>query len=305
MIRLAPTAHEIAKKFHIDMDDLLSDRYFNFYKNGINGFGFLSDVVSNSIVKKPIMYILERAKRIIFKTESKHIARREHYWATHAHTVSLVSEREAKKLQLLTNAHVYAIPMSLPTPEKTWTARSIVKSAKGIFVGSTEVPGNLISLISLEETLQSTAPSSRLDHIQIIGKATEQSKRHFSSKKIKFTGYIDDLSEAFLSSDFYCGHISGGTGINTKIVEAMSYGIPIYCTKDAIKGIEGAPGIYVGKDNDLETFIATIENYSSHEKCLARRIYFEEHFSKSSINEKWQKVFNSHDYICKQEHPSS
>ncbi len=64
------------------------------------------------------------------------------------------------------------------------------------------------------------------------------------------------MEEFFLKSDIFFVPIRTGGGINIKILEALSYGIPIVSTEFAVRGYEGLE--FLEPTNDAGEFVSRI-----------------------------------------------
>lgn len=103
--------------------------------------------------------------------------------------------------------------------------------------------------------------------ITFVGKIT----KHITSTypNIVKINFIEDLNELYLNTDIIICPLLNGTGMKIKVIEAMSYGLPIVCTP---RGVDGLPdktmnGCFV--TNDPSLFASAInklaENYDFYE----------------------------------------
>ncbi|SBW05887.1 glycosyltransferase family 4 protein [uncultured Dysgonomonas sp.] len=70
----------------------------------------------------------------------------------------------------------------------------------------------------------------------VIGRITEYIKEGYPNvTKIRF---IEDLGSAYADSKISICPMLGGSGIKLKVIEAMSFGLPVVCT---LRGIDGLP----------------------------------------------------------------
>lgn len=70
----------------------------------------------------------------------------------------------------------------------------------------------------------------------IIGDWSKSSIEKHTNKKIKFLGYVDDIDRFFENSIFICP-IQIGSGIRTKVLQAMAKQIPIVTTSIGCEGL--------------------------------------------------------------------
>lgn len=70
--------------------------------------------------------------------------------------------------------------------------------------------------------------------ITAIGKITKHINDYENVSKI---GFINDLDEAYASSKIAICPMLTGTGLKIKVVEALSFGLPIVCNERGVDGI--------------------------------------------------------------------
>ena len=70
----------------------------------------------------------------------------------------------------------------------------------------------------------------------VVGKGMENFKGKYSSRKISFNGYVDDLSELYRNAAAVVLPIISGSGMKTKTCEAMMHGKIIFGTSESFEG---------------------------------------------------------------------
>ncbi|MEC0264322.1 glycosyltransferase family 4 protein [Paenibacillus anseongense] len=73
-------------------------------------------------------------------------------------------------------------------------------------------------------------------NITIAGKVVEHIDKNYSN--ITKLGYVENLDELYSRTKISMCPLLNGTGMKVKVIEAMSYGIPIVCTS---RGVDGFP----------------------------------------------------------------
>lgn len=76
----------------------------------------------------------------------------------------------------------------------------------------------------------------------IIGLCPEQLIDQYASESIRFCGRVEDLTEYVGKTQIFLSPISYGTGIKTKIVEAMAMGMPVITNSIGAEGISADSG---------------------------------------------------------------
>lgn len=73
-------------------------------------------------------------------------------------------------------------------------------------------------------------------------------------------GFIEDLSEVWLDTDIFIAPIRLGSGVNVKIIEAMSYGIPVVTTSKGAEGLKASAGEHFVLSNTPKEFAKSIKS---------------------------------------------
>jgi glycosyltransferase involved in cell wall biosynthesis len=76
-----------------------------------------------------------------------------------------------------------------------------------------------------------------------------------------YAGYVEDIDTYFSGADVFINPITSGGGIKVKLVEALSYGLPVVSTELAAEGIDKkitGKQLLVSPDHDNETFCRLI-----------------------------------------------
>ncbi len=93
----------------------------------------------------------------------------------------------------------------------------------------------------------------------VAGKGMERYKDKYPSDKIRFYGYVDDLSKLYRDAAAVVLPIISGSGMKTKTCEAMMHGKVIFGTKESFEGYS------LSKDcilcNDEKEFVDKIDSY--------------------------------------------
>ncbi len=72
-----------------------------------------------------------------------------------------------------------------------------------------------------------------------------------------YAGFVDDIDTYFMGADVFINPIISGGGIKVKLVEALSYGLPVVSTIQGAAGINqelAGRHLLVSGDDDMETF---------------------------------------------------
>lgn len=72
---------------------------------------------------------------------------------------------------------------------------------------------------------------------RIENEESQYLKKYFN-QQIIYAGHVDNIEEYFLTADVYINPVQVGFGVQTKILEALSYHLPVVCFKSILNGIE-------------------------------------------------------------------
>lgn len=296
-IRTAPYADALGVPWHLDLDDLFSARYEKYLEQpeelspGLL-LGYYRDSVPRLFSALP-----KAALKHLLKTEAALLRRREVYWARRASTVSLVSPEEAEKFAGIARRPVHSVPMSIRIPAACWKPRP-PSAANGVFIGGLDYKPNLDALLYYQQDvfpLLKALPgvNARLDH---IGNAPNHLRARFSPEVVSFSGYVQDLLPALTGAAYFMAPIVSGTGIKTKILEAMAIGLPVIATTQAMSGlkVEHRKHCFIWKrPSDLAEGMQLASDPGVAEQIgLTGRRYVEANFSSDAIRHRWRQVLH-------------
>lgn len=219
----------------LDMDDLLSKRYKrqleSQYTSNITGQytsklpHFISKFISNSIIKRSIL-----------KIESYLTQRAEIYYSNLYDKVIFVSEVETNYINQIIPNKAITIPVGINTIEIENLEESYSENVL-TFVGNLKVAANIDSLSWIVKEI---LPKIKHDvKFIVIGSCPDSIKSLYAeNKKVIFTGRVDDLISSVRQGQIFLSPLLYGTGIKTKILEAMSMGVPVVTNDVGAEGIE-------------------------------------------------------------------
>jgi polysaccharide biosynthesis protein PslH len=292
-IRVAPYAAALGVPWHLDMDDLFSARY--------ERFAAMAGEVSADVV---LGYYRDSAPgfaraiprsfmRHVLLAEAARIRRRELYWARQASTVSLVSPEEAARFSRELGRPVLSLPMSVESPSAQWSPGKTAGAP--VFVGPLDYKPNLDALDYYQRevfpALQSAAAPSVLHH---VGNAPDRLRRLFNQQVVRFEGYVADLAARLAQAACFVAPIVSGTGIKTKVLEAMAAGVPVLATPEAVSGLEVQHGRHClvcrrGAEFPQAMRALADPQLAAHLSANARR-YVQENFSPAVLRRRWAGV---------------
>jgi len=184
--------------------------------------------------------------------------------------------------------NVINIPPSFP---ENFEDTNTEKKYDLIFVGS-DNPFNILSINWFVEKVLPLLPKEI--KICIIGRICKYVPDHENIEKVFFA---DDLETYYHASKIAICPMLKGTGIKIKVVEAMSYGLPVIGTEKAVDGFSDKKnnGCLVSDDEKefADIIKSLLNNSSDYEKQKDEAIhFFRNNFSEKKSVELWEKTLN-------------
>ena len=232
----------------IDIDDLLSIRYKRFMNQKESSiFGTFSTVVP-SFLKELVEKIL---KNTILEYESKKLAKREIEVVAKYNRCFLVSEKEKKYLIDKTSfQNIYTNTQAIRS--RTNIYRKDVKCNNLLFIGNMNTAQNKASLKMIADEI---LPRFTFDYtFFIIGEYDNSVEALISeNSNIKLLGFVPDLLISLEDIKLALMPIAFGTGIKTKILDCMSYGIPVVTNLVGSEGLGviDSKQIFIFENNEI------------------------------------------------------
>jgi glycosyltransferase involved in cell wall biosynthesis len=291
-IRMAPYAAALGVPWHLDMDDLFSARYEKFASGGSLSsevvLGYYRDSAPGLARAIP-----GRLMRRLLLSEAARIRERELYWARQASTVSLVSPEEAERFARVLGRPVLSLPMSVDAVDAHWTPGR--PPGQPLFVGPLDYKPNLDALDYYQRevfpALEAKGAPSVLHH---VGNAPERLRRLFKEQVVRFEGYVTDLAARLREAACFVAPIVSGTGLKTKVLEAMAAGLPVVTTPEGVAGLRVAHGrdcFVCHRPADFaEALRALRDRALAAELSANARRYVEDNFALPVLRRRWAAV---------------
>ncbi|WP_165168435.1 glycosyltransferase [Rothia uropygialis] len=221
------------------LDDLLSERYSSktFRDNNDSVLGYFGDRIPR--LARPGA---EAVAKCLLGVEAKLARRREDSIAREARVVALTSYDEARRLSLRTGREVLGIPMAV----EQGRICSADQAAAGTltFLGVLHYGPNIAALRYIrDELVPELERRGRRVRIRVIGKASPEQIQEFAGAPFEFLGYVENLPTEMSASRMLISPIRAGTGVKTKVLDALSIGLPVVATPMGVAGIPVRNGV--------------------------------------------------------------
>lgn len=245
----------------LDMDDLLSARYERQlharYKSNISGQyagrlpGFINKLISN-----------QKIRNMILSMEKNLTAKAEIYYSKLYDKVIFVSDVETAYLNNKLPGKAMTVPVGINTVPETELTGEPEKNVLS-YVGNLKVAANVDTLHWI---ISDILPQIH-HHVKfmVIGKCPDYIREQYKDKSnVVFTGRVDNLVEYVRKSQIFLSPILYGTGIKTKILEAMSMGVPVVTNDVGAEGIEAKDGQEFWVRNDSKAIAGQVDYLLEH-----------------------------------------
>lgn len=129
------------------------------------------------------------------------------------------------------------------------------------FIGAYNWQPNLDAVLHIINSLFPLILKKFPDSIlHIAGSYTPKELYQYESQSIKIHGKVSSVKEFMKQSGILLAPIFSGSGVRIKILEALSFGIPVIGSSIAVQGINSKACFIANKDND---YIDIIQSFNS------------------------------------------
>ncbi|TZG00271.1 glycosyltransferase family 4 protein (plasmid) [Chryseobacterium panacisoli] len=160
-----------------------------------------------------------------------------------------------------------------------------------IFVGSE----NIFNIQSMQWFFDRVYPLLPKNiHMIIIGRIC----KHFKEREgVKLVEFAENLEEYYHQSKIAICPMLEGTGIKIKVIEALSYGLPVIGTERAIDGFPSktSNGCLVTDNPEFfrDQIMSLLQDESSYQEIkIQAEAYFKNNFSEEKAIEKWKNILH-------------
>jgi glycosyltransferase involved in cell wall biosynthesis len=176
-------------------------------------------------------------------------------------TITISSTDRNELSDFYGNFKLKNIPEIIPLKANLW---SFFKTKNILFVGGTDYYPNYEAVNWIVKVLMPALNKMDINvTCTIVGNSINY-KYKYLSPNVFFTGRIDDqeLENLYTSSNLFISPVILGSGIKVKVLTALSYGIPVLCTRESMNGIDYLIGLksIIFERKNLEKSVSDILN---------------------------------------------
>ncbi|THF73659.1 glycosyltransferase [Cohnella fermenti] len=245
MVRVAEYLTEGAGRTALSYDDLLSLRY----RRQLDWFRYIPSVLGGFADKLPgslkRFADLKFVQRRLISFESKLLADYEVSAAPRFDHLIFTSPAEAQTFRQETrHESCHGIPMKVePVPPANGSRQ--YDRDKLVFVGKMDIPHNGSAAVYFCERIWPSIKRQRpTASFYIVGKNPTSEVRRLQEQYpgVVVTGEVDDVKKVVGDSAVMVAPLLFGTGIKTKILEAMAWGVPVVTNRIGSEGLDASHG---------------------------------------------------------------
>ncbi len=224
---------------HVDLDDLLSERYRAWARLPFRRLPF---DVRGTRPQSPVNRVARLGRGVlpsVMRWEARAAAVVEDDVCRRATSVSLVSAAEADRLAVRSGRPVAALPMAMPLAETSWEPPAEPRF-DAVFLGRPTFLPNLAAVGWLADEMFPSFEElcGRRPRVAVVGRATPSVTRWIRDLGMEPMGFVDDLAGLLGQCAVALAPQVVGGGVKTKVLEYGSHAMPIIGTPEAFEGVE-------------------------------------------------------------------
>lgn len=301
MIRCAQLVEKLPVPKICELDDLLSNRYMRAIEDE-SSHGSIFGVFASKVPRFLSVLVSVLGRRVIYKIEASRIRKREMQIASTFDAVSLVSSTEAEILaRRVPEGKIYSIPPIVRASGDHVDIRTHdEQTPRFSFLGNFFYMQNVAALdFIVSEILPRIHEHGLVPQLDVIGPVPESLKAQYAGNdNVIFHGFVESVESIIARSLLFLSPITSGSGVKTKILEAMALGVPVITNEIGAEGIGGEDGVsYIVRNEACEIAEQCIRLCKS--RALRSSIgeqgrrFVMRHFSQESVNASYKDMINS------------
>jgi glycosyltransferase involved in cell wall biosynthesis len=173
-----------------------------------------------------------------WKDEFERVQKYESLIAHYFEHLTIIAQKDANAIQLPENKKLIILPNGIDF--QYFKAQKIDKENVVLFTGNMNYPPNVEAALRLGKNIMPLVwkqfPAAKL---LIAGAEPHRSlTQELRDPRIEISGWMDDIRDAYLAGKIFAAPMSMGSGMQNKILEALSMGLPVVCSDLAADAFE-------------------------------------------------------------------
>jgi glycosyltransferase involved in cell wall biosynthesis len=192
--------------------------------------------------------------------DARRVARAEAELATRAAEVLAVSCDDAAAFEdAFPRIRARVVPSTVPLPDNA--AQPALAGSEMLFVGALNYAPNVDAVVELARKIVPAVRSSVRDaHLTVVGSGAPEELRTLlgASEGVTLLEDVEDLAPFYLRARCAVIPLRSGGGTKLKAFEAMSFGLPIVATPEAVRGIRLSADEALVRNSTVELIETTL-----------------------------------------------
>ena len=176
---------------------------------------------------------------------------------------TIISETDKELIPHRRSNEIVVVPNGIDT--EYFAPQEIAKKYDVVFCGNMNYPPNIDAARHLVKDIMPKVWEKHPEaHMLISGTNPAKEVKHLADERVTVTGWVDDIRNSYAQSKVFVAPMRMGSGMQNKLLEAMTMGLPCVTSKiasDAL-GIEADKHLIIGENSDdfAQKVVALLDN---------------------------------------------
>lgn len=204
-------------------------------------------------------------KRWVFRMEFRRLQRYERDIMDLFDIKTIISDSDRQGIDHSRKNEILVVPNGVDFEH--FTKKESSKIYDVVFTGNMAYPPNVDAVAFLAREIMPKVWKIRPETTLCIAGATPAlSVKSAANEKITVTGWVDDMREVYAQSRIFIAPMRIGTGLQNKLLEAMSMELPCVTSPLANGSLQAQDGVEICVADSAETYARAILNLLSDEQ---------------------------------------
>ncbi len=213
----------------------------------------------------------ERLFRSVFRSEARRLAKYEHRIFQYFENKTIISKPDRDLIYHESRNEIEIIPNGIDLD--FFTPKEAEKKYDLVFVGNMSYAPNVdCALFLANEVLPLLIKENKNIQLLLAGASPVKAVKELESENITVTGWVEDIRDAYASGKIFIAPLNIGTGLQNKLLEAMSMGLPCITSNLANNalGAKADQDILIGETpNSYKELVIKLLNDFNYSQTIA------------------------------------